>query len=379
MKKIISLVAFLISSYQVLLSQPISNTLVPRVDERFELLGIAFKLAKWGHIPAEPENPAYITAIGKHFNQYAGHPFIQSLKQIVDSLSREGVDASAWEIPSLAAHLGQPPALQSVVPFSDTTGLSGWDDRSLLNPLFVGLLKQFYREASCERFFRLQRPYFNQVNSHVEKQVVKINKGWLHHFFGIPPTEKYYAVISLQNIGAGDYIRVNFGNNRRNTFTIFGCESFDEKGIPHNFSSPLVTRSSLHEYIHAFTNQLVDEDILSFKDAAQSLLANESVWQKVQATFYNTWEFLVYESMVRACTIKYLSENPQIKTTIDQEIAAQEKAGFVWIRGLVQQLDRYESEKKQFRNLRQFMPEIRKYFKKVAGEMGNIPAIQGRH
>jgi Domain of unknown function (DUF4932) len=349
-------------------AQPAANSLLPKVDERIELLSIAYKLVNGSNIN-DTLNPKYSTAISKHFSQYSAHPFVKYIKQIADSLAKDSIDIGSWEIPSLAVHLSQPPQLNPLVPYNDTAYIDGWDNRTLLTEKFVSLLKQFYNDAECEAFFKSQEPYYALINKQLEKQAIKPNRKWVENFFCLQTSEKYYAVISLQNLGVWDYIRINFSGNRRNTYTIFGCDAFDENGVPANFANPMFARSNLHEYIHAFTNQLIDKNISALQTPAETILSTPKIWERVKGTFYNNWQFILYESLVRACSIKYMMENKEIETSAEKEIAAQEKAGFLWMRGLVQQLDIYESNRKKYKNLETFMPEIIKYFTKVAAEI----------
>jgi hypothetical protein len=72
---------------------------------------------------------------------------------------------------------------------------------------------------------------------------------------------------------------------------------------------------------------------------------------------------------VRACSIKYLKANEGISSDIEKEIAAQEKAGFLWMRGLIERLDVYEANRKEYKTLEQFMPQIELFFKDVASRL----------
>lgn len=86
-------------------------------------------------------------------------------------------------------------------------------------------------------------------------------------------------------------------------------------------------------------------------------------------TFYGNWQYLLYESLVRACSIKYMTVNKQISQNIEKEIAGQEKVGFLWMRGLLKELDNYEADRKRYKNLGEFMPQLILFFKKTADEL----------
>ncbi|MBL0355902.1 MAG: DUF4932 domain-containing protein [Chitinophagaceae bacterium] len=348
-----------------LYAQPVANPLLPKVDNRIELLSIVFKLAIADDFN-DTKNPRYTNSIRNHFTKYSAHLLIEYVRSLIDSFQKDSIDIGSWEIPSLALHLSQPHGLEPLVSFSDSITSDGWDNRTLLNLKFVTLLKQFYTDARCEAFFKSQEAYYALVNQAYEKQSKKLNGDWIKNFFSVATTENYYGILNLQGLGNGDYIRVNFKNNHRNTHTIFECAAFDENGVPSNFSNPIFERNILHEYIHAFTNQVIDNNLAALQKPAETILASPKVFKLMKNTFYGNWQYLLYESLVRACTIKYMMSNEKDNTTATKEIIKQEELGFFWIKGLVEKLSIYENNRKKYKNLEAFMPEVIKYFRYVA-------------
>jgi hypothetical protein len=349
-------------------AQPAANTLLPYVDERVELLGIVFRLARPTEVKHEL-SPLYSKAIKRHFNQHAGHALVKYINSFADSLSRSGNELGYWDALALAVHLSPPPKLEPQVPLHSVSE-DGWDNRTLLTSKMIRLVRQFYRDAKCEEFFKSQQGYFQSVNQEYEKKGAKLNRLWFENFFGLKTTEKYYAVISLA-LGNGEYLRVNYQNNQRDTYTIFGGRKFDATGIPTNFQEPIFKWLIIHEYVHAFSNQLVDKHMIQLNPSAEGIIANPKVFGLMKNTFYGNWQYLLYESFVRACHIKYLMANEGDMSTAENEMAKQEKAGFFWMRGLIDQLSLYEKNRKTYKDLEAFMPELVEYFKKVASEMKN--------
>lgn len=340
-----------------------ANSLVPKVDRRVELLTIACKLADIRGFN-DALNPGYSKAINKHFGPYKDHLFIQHLKGLKPQL-----DEAYWQIPGIAAHLSQPPKLEPLMAFDDTVNVDDWESRELFNRQFVTLLQQFYRDSKADGFFKSQDRYYTSVSSQYEKQGVRLNKEWINSFFGLKTTEDYYPIVAL-GMRDGAYMRVNFANNYRHTFSIFETTDFDTNGIPTTFKNEVFPRMMLHEYIHAFTNQLIDKNSGELQKYAEVILKKPEVFKIVENTFYGNWQYLLYESLVRACSIKYMMANKGISSDIEKEIAAQEKAGFLWMRRLVKELDIYEVNRKKYKNLEEYMPQINRFFKRVAEESG---------
>ena len=355
------LIAAFVFGTGTLIAQPAKDKLLPKVDERMEILCIAYKLAT--NKPAlDSANLLYNEAINRHFAPYKQHPFILYLANLSDSFSNKGIDISTWELPSLAMHIGPAPLFEPLVPFGDTTGIDGWDDRTLLLPEFISMFRSFYKETGAEHFFKEQESYYKAVESKFAGSPQPINRNWIDAFFNIEPSETYFPVLSLQGFGNGDYIRVNFNGNRRYTHTIFACSDFNQKGIPSDCNNNWLQRGNLHEYIHVYVNQLVEDNMEELNGSATKILADSLVWKKVSQSFYNNNRYYLYESLVRAVSIVYMIHNPGIKTTMDTEISSQEKAGFPWMRGLVLLLNGYYGRINNYKNFRYFMPQVVHYF-----------------
>jgi len=350
------------------IAQPLANSLLPKVDQRVELLGIVFRLAKPDQVNDEV-NPLYSKAIATHFSSQAKHPLIKYINSFADSLINSGNEFGYWDALALAAHLSQPPKLEPLVPLLSVSE-DGWDNRTLLTAKMVRLLQQFYRDAKCDLFFNSQAPYYQSVEQAYVRTGVKLNQSWFANFFGLKTTESYYAVIGLA-IGNGEYLRVNYQNNHRDTYTIFGVKKFSAEGVPSNFKEPVFAWLLIHEYVHAFSNQLVDKYLKQLQPSAEVILANPRVFGLMKNTFYGNWQFLLYESFVRACHIKYLMSNEKNRAVVDAELTKQEKAGFFWMEGLVDGLEFYERNRNTYKDLEAYMPELMDYFKKVQTEMKN--------
>lgn len=348
-------------------SQPLVNRLVPKIDKRVELLSIVFRMAAVQGF-RDSLNPRYSKAIDQHFNKYVGHPLIKYVSSFTDSLDKKNIEYGDWSVEALAVHLSEVPKLEPVVAINDTSNMDGWEDRTFFNATMVRLVQQFYKDAKCSDFFASQEQYYTLIRNECEKQVVKINESWLSDFFAIPPSENYYPILCLC-MRNGAYARVNFSHNKRNTYTFYECKGFDKNGVPNGLKQQYLPRMMLHESVHTFTNQLVDNNIEALRSSAEIMLANPRVANKVKNTFYDNWPYLLYESLVKAASIKYISHNKAIKISASEETAAQEKAGFFWIRGLVQLLDKYGNNKHVYKNVKALMPEIIDYFRNVAKAM----------
>lgn len=343
------------------IARPEDRPLAPRVDKRVELLCIAARLAGIKGFD-DDLNKVYSREIDRHFGAYKSHPLIKLFRRMKPKL-----DDEYWEIPGVALHLGQPPKLEPLMAFDDTANVDGWESRDLFTADVVALVQQFYRDAKAEEFFAAQEPYYRSVAGAYEARGVRLNRAWVSEFVGLGATEDYFPIVGL-GLRSGVYTRVNFADNRRHTITVYETTSFDGGGVPTTFTNDVYPRMMLHEYVHAFTNQLVDKHGAELRGSAETILKDPKVFEIVEKTFYGNWQYLLYESMVRACCLEYLRANGGFGADLETEIAKQEAAGFPWIRGLVKELDEYQANRARYRNLDEFMPRIVSFFKRTADE-----------
>ncbi len=344
----------LLVSYSIA-GQPSQDLVVPGVDLRVELLGIMQRLAMGSTYPSN--NPQYEKAVEKYFAPYAQHPAIHYVKKVVDSLLLLGRDPWVREWPALAVHLSPPPALTELVPFR---AAERWDDRTLLLPEVISRIQTFYRDSRAAAFFDSQRLYYLAVSARFRAAGIHLDDSWLRSFFMLSKTETYYPIIML-GMSSGGYLRVNQGGSSRHTVTLFAASSFDSLGMPLNLEDPGYRELLLHEQVHAYANQLVDANRQGLEPAAQRLLNQPEVWRKFKDTFYNNPEFLLYETLVRACCLRYAMAHTNSTVDVETMIQAEEQAGFYWMRGLVDLLGKYETNRKDYPTLSSFMPEIIHY------------------
>jgi Domain of unknown function (DUF4932) len=338
-----------------------------QIDRRVELLSIVSRLAQLQEFAQAPTT-SYTAAIDAHFARYSAHPLIKHIRVKYGGKRPDGDQIGSWEVLSLAMHLSEPPQLVPLVLSSATETPQEWDDRTLLKENLLALLRQFYIDTRCEQFFESQAAYYASVLEAQAPSIVGVDYDWLMRFVSLPVTESYRAVLSVLGVGDFSYIRVNYGSNRRDTYTILSSTS-----IANQFEK--ISRANLHETMHAFTNQLVDRHMSELYPAGKTLLANSVVASRVKGTFFNNVPYLLYESLVRAGTVKYVTDKRVFAGTRSQEIEGQEKAGFLWIRGLIEQMDYYDSNRVKYQNLDEFMPVIVEFLSGAAQRLSDAQTL----
>lgn len=329
----------------------------PKVDERVELLAIACRLAGLQGF-TDSSNPRYAAAIDQAFASQKNHALVKHLQE-----QRELIEPAPWEIPALAMHLSQTPKLEPLMKPGDDSNQDEWESRTLLTAKMVSLLQAFYKDSQAGDFFKSQSAYYKKVEGEYAKQGKLVDVNWFKNFFGNAPSEVYEPVLAI-SLRQGAYMRINFANNRRNTATMFETNGFDASGVPTNLANPYIPKMIVHETVHCFTNQIVDKNLAAFEKVGKKLYAIPEVKQKVSGSFYDNWPYLMYESLVRAGSIKYWERHPGIIASREAAVATEVNAGFLWMDGLVRELDRFEANRGKYKTIEDFTPELLAFFEK---------------
>jgi len=144
----------------------------------------------------------------------------------------------------------------------------------------------------------------------------------------------------------------------------------DNDGFPFFNNSILPT--VVHEFCHSYANPLVDKYESQLKKAAQTIYPY--VAQAMKQQHYLDWKIMMAESLVRACTIRYvLAVNGQ--EAAEKQILQEINNKFLWIEELSHLLGEYETQRKKYPTLDSFFPRIIAFLNQFAGEMKNTPKI----
>ena len=327
----------------------------PTVDKRVELVSIAFRLADSEEYSSK-SNVKYVQAIHDHFDRFKDHPLISYIKQIRDSHSI-GYDA----VMSMAIHLKQVPILDPIVPFGSSVLDKKWDVEVATK--FVELLKQFYKDADCNTFFKSNSSRYSIAEKQFYELFKELDVDWYYQYYGKSPRESFNIIIGLGNGGYNFGPSISLPDGSRKVYAIPGADSFDETGTPI-FPITTYLANLIHEFNHSFINYLTEMHKSSLSHSGEIIFENQSV--KMKRLKYGDWKTMISESMVRASVIRYLIRHAPDTLTVDRELKQQLANGFVWMKELVDILGQYELQRKTYPTLESFMPKIVDFYETIA-------------
>ena len=339
----------------------------PKVDERVELLSIAFRLAGNKEY-CEKEFPTYVDNIETHFNNYTNHDLIKYIKT---DLQPKGIGYDA--VMKMAIIISEPPNMKPLEPFSDKLPGQRWGKQYA--ETFLVLLNQFYKDADCETFFKENAEIYKTASSRFDKVYQNLDLEWYQDFYGQEPKGEFRIVNGLSN-GRSNYgPKIMLSSGKEIIYAIMGAWSVDSLGLPE-FQIDNYFPTLLHEFNHSFVNHFVEKYYSELHESGQIIF--KPVKDKMNTQAYYSWEGMCSETLVRALVIKYLKDHNSKKELIEKRLNKNSKNGFLHIDKLVVELDRYANNRDKFPTLECFMPEIVEHFKKIATEILKTENITGQ-
>jgi hypothetical protein len=334
------------------------------VDARVELVSILFRLA------GNPEYSrgrvdSYTQDVEKHFSAFRDHPAVEAARKLRRT---RGVSFDAPM--SMAVLLTNTEKVETKVP------LDPWpeslDSRWTADGAreFLEAARRFVRDASFRDFFEQHRPLYEIAESRMRAVLEKDGHlEWFGKFFGERPGASFTVVLGMLNGGNcyGPHCRTPDG--KEELYCVLGVWKTDAQGRPEFYGEMLGT--VIHEFCHSYTNAVVD------RHAAELQAAGEKMYRYVAPAMgsqaYGNWKTMLYESLVRACVVRYTRQYAG-EATIRRAVEEEKGRQFLWIGELSDLLGQYEAQRSQYATLEAFSPRIVKFFNEYADKFAKEQA-----
>lgn len=329
------------------------------VDPRVELLGIVFRLAgnpEYGKARVE----GYTADVEKQFGPYRNHAVVELARKL---RSTRGVSFDA--VMSMAAHITDTVSIKEKVPFDPHP--ADLDKRWTTSEAreFLEKLRAFVKESDFNGFVRQHEKLYQTAASRMQDLLRKdAHLEWFEVFFGPRQGAGFTAVPAMLNGGNCYGTRCRTADGKEELFCILGVWMTDAEGLPRFDKSVLPT--VIHEFTHSYVNPVVDRHLAELKDAGETLYGQ--VAEKMAQQNYGSWNTMMYESLVRACVIRY-HQKYEGSAAAAAAIEEEKRRGFEWMPGLVSLLGEYETHREANASLDAFMPRIVAYFSENAPKL----------
>lgn len=343
-------------------AQP-SGAIQVRIDRRVELLSIVFRLAGSPEYNQPSSKSPYSDEVAKHFEPVKDHDVVK----LAQSLRRQrGVSYDA--VMSYAVHLKEA-ALEPKIPYEALPARLDKRWRPEDATKFLSALRDFVSTSKADEFFAAHREFYDRTAQRLAAELTKRPyRAWLDSFFGAKPKAKFTAIIGLLNGGGSYGSSVRYADGSEEILPIIGPGSFGADGPVFGRG---VATLLVHEFCHSYTNPLVEQFADQLMPSARKIFPHRKVLMAAQA--YGTPETMMYECLVRACTVRFSVANDSPKEAARQ-LAYEQGRGFLWTSDLSELLGQYEKQRDRYATLEAFMPEIVKLFEQVATNMDKYMA-----
>lgn len=364
MKRLISIFFFL--SMSVFVS---AQTLF-KVDERFELTGIAARLAGYQEYTM-CKISGYAEAADEYFAPYKEHGFIHFLQQIRQS------DGIAYDALPKATHTLQIVDNKVITnPAADIAALCKADPRWTEDNYrkFAELSDRFYKDTDFHAFFESNSEYYRKGEDWVNG-FCDIDTSWFNSFYGksFGSPELYLSLVN----GPANYALADRGI-LPGYGILAGLTVDPDKEIM--FGKDYIFMSTVvHELCHNFTNSLCEEYRSRLVKAADRIFNEDDVRAAMIRSAYGDPWIMTVEWLNNLCEAMYFREKgllypedygfarrPQA-TSNDYEVMwlAQEK-GFFWMTTSIEYMDKFYENRDKYKTIEDFMPEIVEFYNRLS-------------
>lgn len=357
-------VLFLIISTTAAYGRSLLNVNV-KADPRVELMSLIFRLAD------KPEYSkgrvvSYNKDIDAHFAAYKDHPVVQMARKLWKT---HGVSFDA--VMSLAIHIQDADELQETVPFVPRPKNLDKRWKIIEAREFLDAARRFVKETDFKHFSQQHQQLYNTTVSRLNKVLKEqAQMDWFDTFFGRRPGARFIIVPGLLNGGHCYGVKVRLSDGSEELYSIPGVWLIDQKGLPFFDSS--VLSMVVHEFCHSYINSLVDKHESFFKKPGKTIYPYVAAAMKRQN--YPDWKIMIYESLVRACVVRYMRAVNGAEAAKKQMLQEIENK-FPWIERLSDLLGKYETQRKEYPTFESFLPEIAAFFEKYAADLEKAPKV----
>jgi hypothetical protein len=349
---------------------PDAGAVPVRVDERVELLSVVFRLLEANEYNHAPGTVPYVREVDSHFAPFKDHEAVRLARRL---RQQRGIGYDA--VASFAVHLRGAPKMEPKIPFADKASdlERRWSPESAER--FLAALQKFADDSKAFEFFEKHRDLYARSAERLEKEIAKRPyRAWLDQFFGAKPGARFCAIVGMLNGGSNYGVKVVYPDGNEEILPIVGAEKFDAGGLPvfGDDDAGLVA----HEFCHSYCNPLVDRFADKLLPKAERVFQRRAALLKDQA--YGNARTMLYESLVRACTHRFLSAHGTPERAA-ADLHGEVRRGFFWTPELSALLHEFEGSRQKYATLADFMPRVVDFFDKLSDSldewMARLPHI----
>ncbi len=335
------------------------------VDERFELVNIAFRLTgKNVFVYTDPAN--YMANIDNYFEKYKNHELIKFLRQRYEPRSV----IVLGEASGLAADIEITP--KGIVPthrwlsfvnheeYGVQKNDEDWSEAEFKE--CVRLLNKFYKDTRFHQFYLSNKSFYDSIEREFQKLVDQIDTAWFQDFFGKPYKMDNIWLVPSNGVHNFAILRKDAEGNKYNNCVI-ACPFTNASG--EVIFSEGTFQTLIHEICHNYTSPICQQNEAFFKEICDTLY-NTKVEKVLRANAYGDPGAFTYEGINRLCEFYYYqTHNTFDSVELDRRIHNDEKKGFIWLEEMLRLMDVFASNRDIYPDFQSFVPQLHGFLSEV--------------
>ena len=231
---------------------------------------------------------------------------------------------------------------------------------------FLKLLNEFYKKINFESYLQGNKNNYGTIISEVEKNVpvnlIPVMEGFYQKQFSA-----YYLVPSLNLFPTTGFGKMNKTTNAiYNVLGALGVQSFKSTPPVLAFDYPdKILGLTVHEFGHSFVNPAIDKVPKDIIEKTKYLYA--PIKDAMSSKGYIYWISCLYEHFVKAGEVliaRQLGQNERAEKLMEDNV----KEKFLYLPQIVQQLEIYNDNKKNYKSYDDYIVQVVENLKPVENQ-----------
>ena len=339
------------------------------IDERFELVSIAFRLTgQQAFVHTDPTN--YVANIDNYFSKYKDHELIKYLSQMFGS--RSVIELGT--VVGLAADIEITP--KGIVPTSRWIPFVNYEEYGVKKEDWswsvteykecVRLLNKFYKDTKFHQFFLSNQSFYDSIEREFQKLVNQIDTAWFQDIFGKPYKMDNIWLVPANGVHNFAVMSKDAAGKKYNNCAI-GCSRTNSSGEVV-FGIPTF-KTLIHEVCHNYVSPICEQYQEYFKEICDTLY-NTKVGKVLKANAYGDPNAVTYEGINRLCEFYYY----QTHNTLDSEELNRRTHdeiihGFIWFEEMLRFMEVFSSNRDIYPDFQSFVPQLHGFLSEVVNLM----------
>jgi hypothetical protein len=237
---------------------------------------------------------------------------------------------------------------------------------------FLKAARRFVTDSQFQKFLDSQAALYTSSSEALRTLVEKeVDFAWFEKFFGSRAGARFFVVLGMANGGGSYGPNLRASDGIEESYLVLGVWQVDGAGNP-TFSKSMIP-TIVHEGAHSYANPAMQK-VESHIDSRGAKLF-EAERDKMQRQAYSNGHTVLAESLVRACTARYVLAHDGVEAA-RREIESERRQAFIWTGELYDVLAEYEKDRAKYPTLDSFMPRVVAYFNDLSPRVGAMEAAR---